>query len=495
MNPHELHVAVIGAGIAGLQFAHDLSNRGISHTVYERGPEVGGTWRENNYPGLYIDVPVSVYQLSFARKYDWSHAFPRGTEIQEYLVDSSHKHGLREQIRFNTEVLETTWVDDHWELRLADGTVDHADAVISATGFLDKPSMPNIPGMADFAGPSFHSSDWPSDLDVTGKRVGVIGTGSSGIQLTSALAYMDCDVTQFVRTPQWVEMMSNREAPAWLTLIGRTLGHRVPRIGDWVIRKTLGLATLDKRLSGDIRWRLEPGPNRLKAQEALREDVLGIGDEELRRRMTPDFEPGCKRIPKSTAYFDAVQEPNVEVAIGGIDHITRDGVVTSDGVFRELDVIVYATGYDAHAYMRPMKVNGLRGKSIDDLWADGPVAYRCVSVPELPNFWIINGPFAPVASISPTVAVVDQSRYICDLLEHSHSGGFATAPSQEATTRFVEAIDEAMPATIWAGDCVSWYRSGDRILLWPWDEDAYHAMFSDLGLEDLERIPLRVPVS
>ncbi|NDI47184.1 flavin-containing monooxygenase [Goekera deserti] len=494
MTPRQVHVAVIGAGIAGMQFTRDLTRRGISHTVYERGHEVGGTWRENTYPGLFIDVPVSLYQLSFARKYDWSHAFPRGTEIQEYLVRASHEHDLRRHIRFGVEVLAATWVADHWELELSDGTTEVADAVVSATGFLDKPSMPAIPGMDGFAGLSFHSSNWPAGLDVAGKRIGVVGTGSSGIQLTTSLSSMGSQVTQFVRSPQWVEVITNPPAPRWLKAVGRLLGARVPAVGRLVWKRLLGGPQLDPRLWRSIQWRIQPGPDRVAAQDALREDVLHIRDEDLRARMTPDFEPGCKRIPKSDRYFEAVQQPNVRVAVGAIDRVVPAGLVTADGELHELDVIVYATGYDSHAYMRPMKVTGLRGRTIDEAWADGPYAYRCVSVPDFPNFWVVNGPFAPVANISPTICVVDQSDYVCRLVEYGAEHGVATAPTAEAAERFVAAIDEAMPNTIWAGDCDSWYRAGDRVVLWPWDEATYHAMFVPLGLDDLELVPLPVAV-
>ena len=495
MSSRKLHVAVIGAGIAGMQFTRDLARRGISHTVYERGSEVGGTWRENTYPGLFIDVPVSLYQLSFAKKYDWSHAFPRGSEIQDYLVKASYDHDLRTHIRFNTEVVETEWLGDRWQLTLSDGTTERADAVVSATGFLDKPSVPELPGIDTFEGPSFHSSNWPAGLDVAGKRIGIIGTGSSGIQLTSTLPYLGSEVTQFVRSPQWVEMITNPPAPRWLKLLGRHVAPRIPTVGRFVSRRLLGAPRLDPRLWKTWGWRIQPGPDRVAAQNALREDVLYIRDEELRTRMTPDFEPGCKRIPKSDRYFEAIQEPNVQVVLGGIDHIAPHGLVTDDGNHHELDVIVYATGYDSHAYMRPMKVTGRSGKTIEQAWADGPYAYRCVSVPDFPNFWVINGPFAPVANISPMVCVVDQSDYVCRLLALSAERGVATAPTAAAAERFVAAIDEAMPNTIWAGDCDSWYRSGDRVILWPWDEPTYHAMFSDLGLDDLDLIPLSAAVA
>jgi cation diffusion facilitator CzcD-associated flavoprotein CzcO len=495
MAPRNLHVAVIGAGIAGMQFTRDLSRRGISHTVYERGSEVGGTWRENNYPGLFIDVPISLYQLSFAKKYDWSHAFPRGSEIQDYLVKASYDHDLRRYIRFNTEVLEIAWIDDRWQLTLSDGTTEVADAVVSATGFLDKPSMPRLPGMESFGGPSFHSSNWPADLPVAGQRVGIIGTGSSGIQLTSTLPYLGSEVTQFVRSPQWVEMITNPPAPRWLKLLGRHLAPRSRRVAGFVLRRLLSGPALDSRLWKTWGWRIAPGPDRVAAQQALRDDILYIRDAKLRARMTPSFEPGCKRIPKSDRYFEAIQEPNVKVVVGAIDHIEPRGLVTADGTLHELDVIVYATGYDSHAYMRPMKVTGLHGKTIDEAWADGPYAYRCVSVPGFPNFWVINGPFAPVANISPLICVVDQSDYICRLLQLSAERGVGTAPTPAAAERFVAAIDEAMPNTIWAGDCDSWYRSGSRVILWPWDEAAYHAMFAPLGLDDLELIPVSVAVS
>lgn len=492
----EFHVAVIGAGISGMQFTRDLQRDGISHTVYERGPEVGGTWRENRYPGLYIDVPVVAYQMSFERKYDWSNPFAAGPEIQDYLLAVADKHDLRKHVRFNTEVLDASWINDQWHLTLSDGTVDRADALICATGFLDKPQTPTIDGMDTFKGDLIHTARWPEAVNLSGKRIGVVGSGASGIQVTATLGMEGHDVKQFVRTPQWVEIITNPKAPWWRRKLAGLLGPRFPKLGEKLLMQLAMTSERDATLANpDITWRTTPGPRRVEAQDALRRTVDLIDDPALRARMTPTFEPGCKRIPKSDDYYAAIGRDNVEVVFGGVDRIDETGVWSTDGEHHEVDVIVFATGYDPHAYMRPMTMRGVDGVSIDDAWADGVFAYRTTSVPKFPNMWIIQGPYAPVANVSPTMSAVTLSTYVRGLLQVSIERNVWTAPTEEATKRFLAWMDAGQPNTIYAGDCSNWYRDGDRIILWPYDDAEFHGMFDDIGLDDLEVVPTRGPVA
>jgi cation diffusion facilitator CzcD-associated flavoprotein CzcO len=480
------HVAVIGAGMSGLYMAKRLKDKGVSFAIYEKAGEVGGTWRENDYPGLFVDVPVSLYQLAFSPKYDWSHAYAPGPEIQQYLVQTADDQDLRQHIQFHTEFVEASWEGSDWALRASDGRVFRADVVVSATGFLHRPTVPPIPGMETFTGPSFHSSKWPKGLDVAGKRVGIVGSGSSGIQLVSALAYMDCEVTQFVRTPQWIETVDNPQAPE--ELLDRV--RRDPGVGPAVLAELEAGINQDPRLRNP-RWKTEQGPLREAAGQALREDLLAIADPELRRILTPDFPPGCKRVPKSSRYYQAVQEPNVHVVPGGVERVEPNGAVTSDGVLHELDVIVYATGFNAHAYMRPMQVTGVNGIQLDDVWTEGPFSYRGVAIPSFPNFFLLHGPFSPVNNVPVPKTLEDETGYVCRIVDLVESKGVAVWPTEEATGAFREWVGEALPNTVWADDCDNWYKGrGGTPIIWPWYDTEHERMFADLSLEDLELLPL-----
>jgi cation diffusion facilitator CzcD-associated flavoprotein CzcO len=484
VTSEQFEVAIIGAGMSGLYMAKRLTERGISFAVYEKAAEVGGTWRENDYPGLYCDIPVSQYELSFAPKFDWSHAYAPGPEIQKYLIKVSEDFDLRRHITFGIEFTEVAWTGTEWELHASDGRVVRADAVVSATGFLHRPTLPSLPGIETFTGPNFHSSAWPKDLDVTGKRVGVVGSGSSGIQIVSALAYQDCEVVQFVRTPQWIETVDNPSITPELIEQGRQNPSKDNKV----------LATMESGINQDIRlqdphWKLEPGPMREAAMQALREDIEVIKDPELRALLTPDFPPGCKRVPKSPWYYQAVQEPSVTVR-GGVDQIVPTGVITADGVQHDLDVIVFATGFNAHAYMRPMQVVGLNGVRLDDVWEDGPFAYRGVSVPAFPNFFMLHGPFSPVNNVPVPKTLEDETGYLCRLLEVVADKGVAVSPTEDATERFRERLDAAIPQTVWASGCDNWYKGHGRTpLIWPWYDKEHENMFADLSLDDLEMVP------
>ncbi len=482
-------VVVIGAGMGGLAAAEKLRRYGFTPTILEKAHEVGGTWRDNNYPGLYVDIPTGLYQMLFAPKHDWSHAYAPGWEIQEYLVEIADDLDLRKYITFGVEVTSAEWIEGRWVLTTKDGDTYTADAVIAATGFLHRKKLPGIDGMETFAGPWFHSSEWPGDLDVTGKRIAIVGSGSSGIQLVCALSEMQCDVVQYVRTPQWIETIKNPKAGRLARLAGR-LNLRLGR------RLTAGLTKRieqDPRLL-DPRWKIEQGPIREAAQQALREDLDAIRDPELRAALTPDYPPGCKRIPKSPWYYDAVQRPSVRVRRTGVDKIGPEGIVMPDGTVEGFDVIVYATGFDTHAYCRPMTVTGIDGVTLEEMWANNDVySYRGVALPNLPNFFVLNGPFSPVNLVTVPKTLNDEMDWICRVLAVGADEGCAFAPSETATEEFINWLAEAIPRTVWAENCENWYRAGRGLpVIWPWLDKDQERMFQELGLERLDRLPRRI---
>jgi cation diffusion facilitator CzcD-associated flavoprotein CzcO len=475
--------------MGGLAAAEKLRRYGFRPKILEKAQEVGGTWRDNRYPGLYVDIPVGLYQMIFAPKYDWSHAYAPGPEIQEYLVRVADDQGLRGDITFGVEVTSAEWADGHWVLTARHGETWTADAVVAATGFLHRKRQPRIEGMESFTGQWFHSSQWPDDLDVTGKRVAVVGSGSSGIQMVCALSEMDCQVVQYVRTPQWIETIDNPSSRAMARLLGRLSRRLGIRLTN---RLTRGIRQ-DPRLL-DPRWKLEPGAMRDAAQQALREDLDAIADPELRAALTPDFPPGCKRIPKSPWYYQAVQKSNVRVVRAGVERIGPEGIIGHDGSVQSFDVIVYATGFDTHAYVRPMKVTGLGGLSLDDMWGDDDVfSYRGVAVPNLPNFFILNGPFSPVNNVTIPRTLDDEVGWICEVLCAAWEESAALAPSAALTEAYVDWIAEAIPRTVWAEGCQNWYQGSGRIpVIWPWYDQEQTEMFRDLRIDSLDRVPCRL---
>ncbi len=256
MNRRDLEVVVIGAGMGGLAAAQKLVERGFTPAVLEKASEVGGTWRDNKYPGLYVDIPVGLYQMLFAPRYDWSHAYAPGPQIQAYLKRCFDDLDLRRFVRFGVEVVSAEWTGGRWLLTTKTGETRTADAVIAATGFLHRKKMPTIPGMESFRGHQFHSSEWPDDLDVRNKSVAIVGSGSSGIQMVCALSdrEMGCQVTQYVRTPQWIETMKNPQAGP----VRRTIGRMYPKIGQRLQARLMEGIAQDPRLR-DPRWKLERG--------------------------------------------------------------------------------------------------------------------------------------------------------------------------------------------------------------------------------------------
>jgi cation diffusion facilitator CzcD-associated flavoprotein CzcO len=484
-----LGVIVIGAGMSGLAAAQKLVERGYSPTVLEKAHEVGGTWRDNRYPGLYVDIPVGLYQMLFAPKYDWSHAYAPGSEIQDYLAGLWDRLDLRRHVTFGVEIEAAVWADGKWTLYATDGRVWSADAVVAATGFLHRKRLPRISGMETFGGRSFHSSEWPENLDVTGKRVAVIGSGSSGIQLVCSLSDLDCQVVQYVRTPQWIESVDNPRASRW----ARTLGRLSPRLGRRLTQRLMAGVHQDPRLS-DPYWKLEPGPKRVAAQQALREDLAAITDPVLRASLTPDFPPGCKRIPKSPWYYQAVQRPNVRIVRSGVYQIGREGVIDSSGDLESYDVIVYATGFETHAYVRPMQVTGLGGITLDEMWGvDDVFSYRGIAVPNLPNFFILNGPFSPVNNVTIPRTLEDELEWVCGWLDAVATEGSALVPSEELAQDYVDWLAGEIPRTVWAEGCVNWYQGSGKIpVIWPWYDREQTEMYADAALDRLDRVPSRL---
>jgi cation diffusion facilitator CzcD-associated flavoprotein CzcO len=475
LRPSGPRVAIVGAGMSGLCMGESLKRAGIGNfTIYEKAEEVGGTWRENRYPGLTCDVPSRFYSYSFAPNPAWTKAFSPGPEIQEYFVRTARERGLRERVEFGAEVTSARWLGDRWQLETGGGATDEAEFLVTATGVLHHPRVPAIPGAETFAGTAFHSARWDGTAGIEGKRVAVIGNGSTGVQITVALGGVTERLLLFQRTPQWIMPVPNRSySPLAAAAMSRmpALNRLAYRFQQQILELILGPAVT------------RPSWQRTAIASACRANLrLSVRDPELRARLTPDYEPMCKRLVMSAGFYRAVQRDDVELVTTAIDHIEPRGIVTDDGELHELDVIVYATGFDPHAYMRPMEIAGEDGVTLEQAWAGGPRAYLTVAIPGFPNLFTLMGPHSPIGNHSLIAVAEAQAHYIVEWIERAQRERIVSvAPTQAATDAYYEKLKAALPGTVWVTGCESWYLDADGDPeLWPWTPARHRRMLADV---------------
>lgn len=474
-------MGIIGAGMSGLGMAAMLRRRGYEHfVVYEKANEVGGTWRDNTYPGLSCDVPSRFYSYSFAPNPEWSKNFASGEEIENYFKWFAAEYDLHCHIRFDTEVSKAEWDGSRYLIETTGGDTDVVDVLVSATGVLRVPNMPDIAGLDTFKGASFHSARWDHSVPLRGKRVGVIGTGATGAQIVSALGGVAEPLYVFQRTPQWILPLP--QLP--YSPISRAVLRRVPGLNRLSYR---AYQKIMETLIG--RAAVEPGWQRTLVSGLARANLRYlVRDDKLREQLTPPDQPMCKRLIMSAEFYPAVQRDDVEVVTDPITRVEPDGVRTKDGALRELDVLVLATGFDSHAYLRPMRLIGENGRTLDEAWADGPKAYRTVAVPGFPNFFTLIGPHSPIGNHSLIAIAEAQADYILRWLDDISAGrAHHVVPRADATERFNRRMREAMPNTVWTTGCQSWYLGPDgQPELWPWTPAEHRQMLGEPVREDFE---------
>ena len=475
-----LKVAIIGAGMSGLCMAIKLQDAGIdSFTIFEKADDVGGTWRDNTYPGLTCDVPSRYYSYSFRPNPDWSHVLPPGPEIQAYFRQVAEERGIRPHIRFGCDVISARYHDGQWQLTTADGE-ETFDVLITATGLLRVLRYPEIPGLETFAGPAFHSARWDHSISLPDKRIGLIGTGSTGVQITAELGGKVRQLKVFQRTAQWICPMSNpRYSPPIRVALRRwpKLNGLAYRFWGWYVRAMFGSAPIRPGFSRRwftflCRWNLR----------------LSVRDPQLKAKLTPKDLPMCKRLIFAGHFYRSVQQPGVEVITEPIDHIEPRGIVTADGALHELDLLVLATGFDARAYVRPLAVIGEGGLTLDEAWVDGPMAYRSVAVPGFPNLFMLMGPHSPFGNQSLIPIAEDQANYAMWWINQLRDGVVrSAAPTEAATREYNERMKAAMPQTIWVTGCSSWYLGKDGLPeLFPWTPDIHHELLCQPELADFD---------
>nr|WP_296765203.1 NAD(P)/FAD-dependent oxidoreductase [Rhodococcus sp. (in: high G+C Gram-positive bacteria)] len=459
-------IIIIGAGVAGIAAAYTMQQAGFTDLkILEKGSDVGGVWHWNRYPGLTCDVPSQIYQFSFAPNPNWSHIWADGAEIQRYHRDVVTRFGLDAYLHLNTEVTAARYQSDtaEWHVTTSDGATETADFLLCATGVLHHPSIPDIPGLQSFSGITVHTARWTDGLETAGKRIAVIGTGSTGVQIVSALQPGAAQLIHFARSPQWIlwAPMRIRQPIALQKLLGR-----FPRAHDTMYRILLWASGILADIVTTPSWRRRVA--QAYARLSLRAQVR---DRALRESLTPDYEPMCKRQVVSGTYYRAITADNSRLVPDGIAEITPHGIRTESGEHHDVDIIVLATGFQAHNYMRPMHIEGRGGVTLDHVWEKGPKAYRMTAIPGFPNLFTVLGPNSPTGSISLQYSAELTARYITRWLERYRDHEIDSIEvTDEATEQFVREVSEAMGPTVWNTGCNSWYFTDDNTIdLWPFD--------------------------
>ena len=496
------HVLVIGAGYSGLAMAIKLKEAGIPFTVIEKNDDVGGTWYENTYPGVAVDTPNHFYSYSFRTSSDWDHYFAQGPEIIRYIRTVYAESGVKEHIRFEEEVVAAIWQADEARyavtLRRKDGSEYElrANAVVSGSGLLNRPSIPDIPGMQDFTGPMWHSARWDHSVDLTGKRVVQIGTGASGMQIGPAIAPKVGHLTIFQRSPHWA-----RKNPLLFATVGEGVKwalENIPFYTKWY-RFQLLYATSDgmlPTLRKDPNWH-EPATSLNAANKEIREQLIAHmrselgGDEALLAKVTPSFPPYGKRMLRDGNWFRTLTRDNVELVTTGVERITATGVVGTDGVEHPADVIILATGFKAQAPLFPMEIVGTQG-SIRDHWGDdNPRAHLGITVPHFPNFFILYGPNTNGGHGGSAVFNSEcQVRYtMLALRELIERDAASLDVKEEPFEEYNRKVDAEHAQLVWTHPGVkNWYRNkaGRVVTNSPWRLSHYRNLTAVFDPEDYD---------
>ncbi|MFF2062006.1 flavin-containing monooxygenase [Streptomyces sp. NPDC058200] len=485
MGQH-VRVAVIGSGFGGLGAAVRLRREGITDfVVLERADSVGGTWRDNSYPGCACDVPSHLYSFSFAPNPDWPRTFSGQSHIRAYLEHVADTFGLRPHVRLNHEVRLMRWDNDalRWEIETSRGTLS-ADVVVSATGALSDPRIPEIPGLAEFPGKVFHSARWDHGYDLRGKRVAMIGTGASAIQIVPAIQPEVARLTLFQRTPPWVMPRGDRAISGAERRLHRTLpftGAARRRL-LWGIRE-LQVQAFTKR------------PNQLGLVESLAKANMkkAIKDPALRAKLTPSYRIGCKRILLSSAYYPALARPNVDLVASGLAEVRGSTLVAADGTETEADAVVFGTGFHVTDMPIAERVVGADGITLAEAWKDGMESLRGATAAGFPNWMTIIGPNTGLGNSSMILMIESQLNYMADYVRQLDAlGGRAALGARPSAVRaWNHRVQERMKRTVWnTGGCTSWYLddNGRNTTIWPGTTTEFRRATREVDLSEYEVI-------
>ncbi|MDY6998172.1 MAG: NAD(P)/FAD-dependent oxidoreductase [Actinomycetota bacterium] len=466
-TPVRTRALIIGSGFSGLGMAIELQRRGVEFLILEKADEIGGTWRDNTYPGCACDIPSHMYSFSFEPKPDWTHMWSFQPEIQDYLLGVTDKYGLRDHIAFGACVDRAHWDGDEqrWHVYTVDGGEYIAQFLISGAGGLHIPLIPDFDGLDDYlagGGSAFHSARWDHGVDIRGKQVAVIGTGASAIQIVPEIVDQVAGLQLYQRTPAWVMPRPNNPIPEGMRRVFSNVpGTRAAmRAAIYWVHEVVGFAMTKQ-------------PRLLKIGELLgRWNIRhSIKDRELRRKLTPDYRAGCKRILNSDTYYRGIADPRTEVVTEGIARFTPTGIVTADGRERPVDVVVFATGFhvtDSYTYV---DIKGPGGEDLVDRWnSEGIEALRGITVAGMPNLFFLLGPNTALGHNSVVFMIESQIRYTAQAIAAvDRAGAQALAPTRAAQDRYNDELQHDLRGTVWStGGCRSWYldEHGVNRTLW-----------------------------
>ncbi|WP_327139574.1 flavin-containing monooxygenase [Nocardia sp. NBC_01327] len=483
ISSSDTSVAIIGCGFGGLGAAIELERHGIgNYTVFEKGDEVGGVWRANHYPGAACDVPSPTYSYSFELETEWSQRFGTQAEIRAYLERCAVKYGVAPKIRSNTEVVAASFDESagRWLVELADGETQWFDALICATGQLSRPKIPDLPGLESFGGAHFHSAEWDDSVELAGKRVAVVGSGASAVQLVPAIADRVRELHVVQRSPNW---------------IGNKWNHRTsPRLRR-LMRTVPGLARAQHNV--EWLWYESRVPIIFNGFDPLRKGVHAwlrfkirreIDDPALRAKVTPGYKAGCNRLLLSNDWYPTLDRDDVTVHTEGVRAVTPSGLVLTDGTVVEAEVIIWCTGFSATEYLAPIDITGRDARKLHAEWKSGPEAYLGISVSGYPNLFMIYGP--NTGSLTNTIIFLleKQARYARLAIEHiGRNGGWLDVRPQ-VQQDYNRDLQRRLAGTVFTSGCPGWYHTDDGkvVAVWPGSHIAYARATAEVDLTAYE---------
>jgi cation diffusion facilitator CzcD-associated flavoprotein CzcO len=491
-------VAIVGAGFGGVAAAVALKRQGVEDIVLlERSDRVGGVWQANTYPGLACDVPSHLYSFSFAPNDGWTRRYSPRAEIQAYVEDVARRFDVLRHVRFGHDVERAVFDDERgrWRLGVAGGEELEAEVMITACGQLSRPAIPEVPGLERFKGPMFHSAHWDHGLDLTGRRVAVLGTGASAIQFVPAIAPQVARLAIFQRSAPWVIPKLDRLYPERT----RRLHARRPRLqrawrqGWWLWMESMV----------PLFTRKPPRLERLLARpfRALAHAVRFVqlrGDRRLLAATRPDYAMGCKRVLVTSGWYPTLRRPNVELVTEGVREVTSDAVIAAGGARHPADAIIFGTGFTATEFLAPMEVQGRSGRRLADAWAHGAEAYLGITVPEFPNLFLLYGPNTNHGTGSAVALLEMQASYVADGVRLLSSGAADRLEvRRDVHDAFQRELSERLAETVWA-TCSSWYVTSEGRVTnnWPGSQREYRQRTRQLEPSDyLTEAPRPVPAS
>mgnify|MGYP001570123449 CR=1 FL=1 len=473
-------IAIIGTGFGGLGLAIKLKKAGFNNfTLFEKASDVGGVWRDNTYPGAACDVPSHLYSFSFEQDLGWEHRFGKSEEIYQYLRYCADKYDIRPHIRFNTEIAGADFDEStgRWTLHTSTAETHQAQVMVAAVGQLNRPAYPRLKGLENFQGKTFHSATWDHHYNLTGKRVAVIGTGASAIQFVPEIVKHVAHIDLYQRSAPYVLPKPDKAyAP-----LAKLLFRQVPF-----------LQTLDRAWQYSYHELRQLGFTNTINEMAIVEHMFHrhirdiVKDNKFRHRLTPDYPIGCKRILISNHWYKALIEPNVDVISDDITEVLPNGIRTSDGQLREVDVIIYGTGFTATDFLAPMQITGVAGRDLKQAWKDGAEAYLGLTVSGFPNLFMLYGPNTNLGHNSIVYMLESQINYVVDAVRKLDRGSLRYLNLRtDIEDDFNQEVQQRMKKTVWAQGCTSWYQTatGKNTNNWPGHTFEYRKRTQHLNLD------------